>query len=42
MSEPFGRSVGRMDNIRPLSSLFIVLPPYPLPKTYGRWVRREG
>jgi hypothetical protein len=21
---------------------FIVLPPYPLPKTYDGWVRREG
>jgi hypothetical protein len=21
---------------------FIVLPPYPLPKTYDEWVRREG
>jgi hypothetical protein len=21
---------------------FIVLPPYPLPKTYDWWVRREG
>jgi hypothetical protein len=21
---------------------FVVLPPYPLPKTYDEWVRREG